>query len=202
MIVPVDINYKTQRGTKWVCVCPTCQHERIISYAQKFNLLNNKATKQCKACKIRLGLIKLNLIGLEKGRKYNPKNTKYTNKGTLYRNLFVPVSDETRIKQRLKKLNKIGNLSNGWIDGRCKENKLLRSRDEYKQLRKNVFKRDNYTCQICYKTKTYIQMDHIKEWCNYPELRFEITNCRTLCLECHKKTPNFGNKAKRVINGR
>jgi 5-methylcytosine-specific restriction endonuclease McrA len=60
------------------------------------------------------------------------------------------------------------------------------NRDEYKQLRKTVFYRDNYKCVICASNKN-IQMDHIKEWCNYPELRYEVSNCRTLCLSCHKK---------------
>jgi 5-methylcytosine-specific restriction endonuclease McrA len=40
-----------------------------------------------------------------------------------------------------------------------------------------------------------IEMDHIKEWCNYPELRFDINNCRTLCSLCHKQTDNYSYKA-------
>lgn len=42
-------------------------------------------------------------------------------------------------------------------------------------------------------------MDHIKEWCNYPELRFEPINCRTLCKDCHSKTDNYKTKAIRKV---
>ena len=48
-----------------------------------------------------------------------------------------------------------------------------------------VFKRDNFTCQICYQYSGNLQVDHIKSWAKYPDLRFEIDNCRTLCMACH-----------------
>lgn len=50
---------------------------------------------------------------------------------------------------------------------------------------KKVFKRDNYTCQQCNKRGTFLQVDHIKPWSKYKNLRFDINNCRTLCIECH-----------------
>lgn len=56
---------------------------------------------------------------------------------------------------------------------------------EYKQWRIAVFKRDNYICIIC-GTNGYLEADHIKRWADYPELRFDINNGRTLCKECHK----------------
>jgi hypothetical protein len=34
--------------------------------------------------------------------------------------------------------------------------------------------------------------EYIHEW---PELRFDVGNGRTLCFDCHKKTPNYGYKA-------
>jgi hypothetical protein len=69
------------------------------------------------------------------------------------------------------------------------KNKLdrIRFRDNYQKL---VFKRDNYTCQMCGakngcgKTVS-LQVDHIQSWKDYVELRFNINNCRTLCMDCH-----------------
>jgi 5-methylcytosine-specific restriction endonuclease McrA len=38
--------------------------------------------------------------------------------------------------------------------------------------------------------------DHIKPWCKHPELRYDLNNGRTLCVECYKKTPTYGAKTK------
>ena len=51
-------------------------------------------------------------------------------------------------------------------------------------VQKQVFERDSYTCTFC-ETKGNLQVDHIKSWKEHPELRFDIDNCRTLCMACH-----------------
>lgn len=66
-----------------------------------------------------------------------------------------------------------------------------RSKKIYKDWRNAVFIRDDYTCQFCNKRGGYIEADHIKGWSEFPELRFEVDNGRTLCRECHKKTFKF-----------
>lgn len=53
------------------------------------------------------------------------------------------------------------------------------------QIASKVFERDDYTCQICFARGVLLHADHIKSWKDYPELRFEIPNCRTLCRPCH-----------------
>ena len=87
--------------------------------------------------------------------------------------------------------------SHCWLGGKSNEKDLLTNRKEYKQLRLECFTRDNFSCQICNKTGVYLEMDHIKEWCNYPELRFELSNLRTLCSLCHRMTDNYGVKARK-----
>jgi hypothetical protein len=65
----------------------------------------------------------------------------------------------------------------------------LRDRNNKKNTdwRKEVFKRDNYTCQECGQ-KGYIEAHHIKRWVDYPNLRYDINNGKTLCKSCHSKT--------------
>ena len=64
---------------------------------------------------------------------------------------------------------------------------------EYKQWRTTVFERDGYKCVICgYDKGRILQADHIKSWHDYPELRFDVNNGRTLCKFCHIKTSNYG----------
>ncbi len=55
-----------------------------------------------------------------------------------------------------------------------------------RELRELILARDNYTCQVCQTEDSgNLQIDHIKRWSEYPELRFELDNCRTLCRPCH-----------------
>ena len=70
---------------------------------------------------------------------------------------------------------------------------------ENKIWRLTVLKRDNYTCQMCgirsaKSNRIVFDVDHIKPWSQFPELRFEVSNGRTLCRPCHKKTPSFLNR--------
>ena len=68
---------------------------------------------------------------------------------------------------------------------------------EYQQWRMRVFKRDNFTCQKCGDNRGgNLEADHIKSRYLYPELIFNVSNGRTLCHKCHKKTSTYGNKVK------
>ena len=58
---------------------------------------------------------------------------------------------------------------------------------EYKQWRKKVFQRDNYTCQECKKLRVKLNAHHIKPWITHPELRYSIDNGKSLCETCHAK---------------
>ena len=93
-----------------------------------------------------------------------------------------------------------GVKSQWWRDGRSKENHIIRESVEIKLWRESVFKRDDYTCQICgvhsgNAKRVTLNADHIKPFAYFPELRFELSNGRTLCVDCHKKTDTFGRKA-------
>lgn len=63
-----------------------------------------------------------------------------------------------------------------------RESERLRFR---RKMQKQIFERDDYTCTICQQHGGSLQIDHIKKWSDYPELRFEASNCRTLCMACH-----------------
>lgn len=94
-----------------------------------------------------------------------------------------------------------------WKGGRTGEDR--EARNKFKDLmQQNILARDNYTCQICQQIGGYLQVDHIKGWADYPELRFDENNCRTLCMACHyyvtykKKMPKgivWGHKPDRRV---
>lgn len=99
------------------------------------------------------------------------------------------ISDETK-----KKISVANGRKKGWV---TPENHRIRGSSKYDCWRKAVFKRDNWTCVTC-KARSgsgkpvTLNADHIKPFAYYPELRFELSNGRTLCKECHRKTDTYG----------
>jgi hypothetical protein len=49
---------------------------------------------------------------------------------------------------------------------------------------------------VCGQIGGKLNVDHIKPFSLFPELRFDIKNGRTLCLLCHTKTDTFGPKSR------
>jgi len=89
--------------------------------------------------------------------------------------------------------------------GLSTENEKIRRSLAYRAWRTLVFERDNYTCQECgiksgNGKAVYLQADHIKPFALYPELRFEVSNGRTLCILCHRKTDTYGGKRMFRLN--
>lgn len=202
---PIQINLESKkRDSSWVQVCPNCQNERIVSYAQSWNLLNGNSKKECRSCQQELGLLVYNIEGLKLGRKKHKlkPETVFSNKTLYYKNIFNHNTNNSTVieKMRNAKLGKRGKETNRYIDGRSKENNLIRSRDQYKQFRFSVFQRDKFKCQDCSQLGGKLEMHHIKEWCNYPELRFVESNCITLCKICHSKTNNYKTKALKLVS--
>lgn len=90
----------------------------------------------------------------------------------------------------------LGELNPGWRGGITAVNMLIRSSTRMNEWRKAVFERDNYICVLCGTRGVPFHADHIKEFSNYSDLRFELSNGRTLCVPCHKATPNYAGRAK------
>lgn len=84
-----------------------------------------------------------------------------------------------------------------WKGGKTVDAEIIRSSLEYRQWRISVFERDNYNCVIGgAEHGNKLNADHIKAFASYPELRLDISNGRTLCESCHKKTPTYGRPTK------
>mgnify|MGYP000887085962 CR=1 FL=1 len=69
----------------------------------------------------------------------------------------------------------------------------LRRSKKMADWRMAVFKRDDFTCQMCGERGGKLNADHIKPFALFPELRLVLTNGRTLCVPCHKATPSYLN---------
>lgn len=104
-----------------------------------------------------------------------------------------------RCKKCRTKLDLSGENHWAWRGGISSLNRRIRSSNDYLSWRKNVLQRDNYTCVLCGDRNfrgrgrtVVLQADHIKSFAYFPELRFDISNGRTLCIDCHRQTDTWG----------
>lgn len=126
-----------------------------------------------------------------------------------------PVTEITREKLRRSHLgvpypNRRGAKCHLWKGGCTLINKIIRSSIEYKNWRRDVFERDNYTCVWCKKRSgkgclVILNADHIKPFGlilkenNIKTMEdallckelWDINNGRTLCNKCHKETDTY-----------
>ncbi|EIA21413.1 HNH endonuclease [Listeria fleischmannii] len=63
---------------------------------------------------------------------------------------------------------------------------------EWRQTREVILKRDKFECQECKRngkvtTGERLDVDHLLELEDYPELALEPTNLETKCVTCHNK---------------
>lgn len=107
-------------------------------------------------------------------------------------------SDETRLR---KSLAIRGKNHWNWQGGKTAKWFKERNNLKLKEWRRKIFKRDNYTCQVCKARNgnghtVYLEAHHIKSWAKYPKLRYILKNGITLCKSCHKLTDNYCGKSK------
>lgn len=149
----------TWRGGKPKCI--DCEKE-LVSYK----------AKRCKTCSIKTRIGKCSTSW--KGGK--PKCIDCSKQLSSYK--------PKRCKTCAGKL-RVGINNAKWNGGITAQNRIERTK--FRQtIQKQVFERDNYTCQMCGNKKD-LQVDHIQSWKDYVELRFSMDNCRTLCMKCHYK---------------
>lgn len=74
---------------------------------------------------------------------------------------------------------------------------------EYRRWRKEIFKKDNYTCQKCFTRGCLLNAHHIRNWIDNIDERYEISNGITFCKVCHDEFHSaYGKKSnnKEQIN--
>lgn len=94
------------------------------------------------------------------------------------------MSLESRIKNSLAHK---GNKTHLWRGGITPQNRSDRNTLEQKQWIKDVFERDNYTCQNpeCNQHGGKLHAHHIKSFSKFKELRTVLSNGITWCEKCH-----------------
>lgn len=131
---------------------------------------------------------------IESMRKSNlgSKHTEEHRRKISNSNLGKKMSEEARSKLSKSKngvpqFHQRGDKNVNWKGGVSPEHARIRKSAEMCEWKRNVFKRDNYTCQDCGQKSGNIRAHHVKQFCFYPELRFDLDNGKTLCETCHNK---------------
>jgi 5-methylcytosine-specific restriction endonuclease McrA len=86
--------------------------------------------------------------------------------------------------------------------GLKQRHKLIRKWAVYKEWRRQVFERDDYTCQFCKARngrgkEVFLEADHIIPFAKRPDLILSVANGRTLCRACHRKTKTWGGATRK-----
>jgi len=109
-----------------------------------------------------------------------------TKKTNLERYGFEFATQSEDIKKKF--VWKISGSNNyNWKGGISKENTLLRQSVDYKKWRKEVYERDNYTCQCCNQKGGNLNAHHISNFSSNENLRHDVSNGITLCGSCHNE---------------
>lgn len=98
----------------------------------------------------------------------------------------VKYSEERRanISKSLKGLFS-GEKHPNWKGGVTPENQTGRQGVRIKIWKLSILQRDDYTCQVCQQYGGQLHVDHIKPFSTHEELRYDVSNGRTLCRACH-----------------
>ena len=131
-------------------------------------------------------------ISNRKGVKLSPETCARI--GASKRGRVCSPEDRRKKSEALK-----GPKSHLWRGGITPINKQLRHSLEMKLARESCFERDDYTCQECGARGVELHPHHIKPFAQFPELRFEVSNLKTLCVPCHKETDTYAVKNRWVI---
>jgi hypothetical protein len=161
--------------------------ERLKIVAEKISTRNKKHPIRFWLGKKRPGIgIKISLAN--KGKKaWNKGFTKENNERVLNNANSLKGRKSTCYWTGKKRLHMSGEKHWFWKGGVTEQNHLIRQSPEYKNWRRSVYIRDEYTCQECRHKNVRIVAHHIKPFAEFIDLRFDVDNGITLCRNCHAR---------------
>lgn len=112
---------------------------------------------------------------------------KYRNRKTCSRQCNKSMVRQIAIQRR---------IDNGYTQHQL--DRLARYAPEAEIWRKAVFERDDYTCQFCVVRGGKLEADHVLPFAYFPEIRYELSNGRTLCRNCHSTTKMSASKMRKI----
>lgn len=196
---PQDITYASAKPVYFKCQAGLHESEK-----RKVYVLTSKTTDQknfkCKECMDILN-IKKDLTGNTYGEltviEPDVDKTKKNKKGTYWickcscgmkvSYLGTHLKNGSCTTCGNKAIHRTGENNSNWKNGKTPRLLQERTSVEYKIWRDSVYAKDWYTCQCCGRYGSDIEKNahHIKNFSEFPELKYDLSNSILLCAECH-----------------
>lgn len=198
--------------------------KKCYSVAQKSYPTNNPCTKIIKECRVCYQQFKV-VLARQKTAHFCSLKCKYMGRKILFICIVCGVQGHTNPSRMRKGNGKfcskkcfqawcIGPNNPAWKGGVTSIKQRITTSIQYLEWRRKIYERDDYTCQNCGDKKGgNLEADHIVPFAYIVQkykintfnkalrctLLWDIKNGRTLCIECHKKTPTWGSKTKKLL---
>ena len=146
---------------------------------------------------------KAKLSIIKKGKKPSKETRERMSKSKIgnKNSLGNKLSDETKTKiskaQKGKKVSELtrmrmreassGSNNANWKGGITSESRKMRNSAKLQLWHKVCLQRDNLVCQKCSQCGGQLEVHHINNFADFPELRLISENGITLCKGCHKE---------------
>lgn len=110
---------------------------------------------------------------------------------SIYRKMMSDLHKGKKLSEETKRKMseaRSGEKSPNWKGGITPINNKIRGCIEYKLWQDSILARDGYCCKKCFLILEPYKLvaHHIKNFAQYPELRFALDNGITFCRYCHK----------------
>lgn len=196
----VPVSELSVYSTKRVEVlCPDCKEIRTVAYSR---IAVNGHCK-CQKCVLKTyrkdfpSGTKIGRLTVLKASKHVGKSICKCDCGTVKEVLNTSLQKETTLscgclrsdnaRNNIAKLARHQTRENhpNWKGGVTYLRECAMQTKDYKDWRKNVFERDDFTCKKCNQKGYDLNAHHIMSYAEYPKLRLDVENGVTLCKECH-----------------
>jgi 5-methylcytosine-specific restriction endonuclease McrA len=198
-----------ESNVKILCKCDKCCKERKVFYYAYRDI--------CFKCSLKTYERNIKIKNSKTGKMVGENNSNYRNhklsgKNNPFYNQHHSdinkekiskihkgkvVSDQTKLKlSKIRKGKYVGEKHPNWNSNITHEERLIkRNYIEYIEWRKQVYERDNYTCQKCGTVGGRLNAHHKESYASNKKLRVDINNGVTMCITCHKEFHKlYGNK--------
>lgn len=187
--------WSPQSHKKVVAICERCGKEKIVE--------KRAARPLCTSCGKVGRYFSPDTLRLKSINMTGEKNPMYGRRGSAHPSFGIPLSEETKRKlseanmgrkaseetkaKMSARVGRRGKDSNFWKGGITPVMKRIRHSKSYKNWRTLVYKRDDYTCQMCHVRGGKLEAHHIRPVRDHKNdlLIYDVDNGITLCKRCH-----------------